>query len=507
MKVILSGLNVDRERLDYYRDRASSLSHGADTDEAKTFLREFSEAEDLTPETFSAAYARISRDPRSVDELRQDAAREVNRARRSNESIIFGMGHSSVAEHAVFNLDIIDITRRAVEELQRSRLASYTEKSQRYITLTDDYLVPGEIVEIGCADEFNSIVERLNGAYHRLKDGLLDYLEEKYPDMARDKKRKVVLDGWAKEDARYVVPLSTLTQLGMTANARVLEMTIRRLAAHPLSEVQDLAREIFDTVSPHAPSVIRYTTPTPYDTETDGIVEEVISRSMPDALSARFPLPTDRQVTLVDYPEDADARLAAIFLTSHSGLDYREALTRIRALENDARRELILSALSRMESYDRAPREMELIQLTFEAAVSSSCFGQLKRHRMATILSTPYDPALGVTIPPAISEAGLEKIMTDAVDASESLHTAIVTRIPEAAEYILTNAHRRRVIVSMNLRELYHVARLRMDETAQWDIRYLSADMVACAAEKMPIATALAVGKDAFEQTKRGLFP
>ncbi|MBN1883224.1 MAG: FAD-dependent thymidylate synthase [Deltaproteobacteria bacterium] len=506
MKVILSGMNVDRERLDEYRNRASTLADDADVDETKAFLREFSGAEDLTPETFSAAYARISRDPRSVNELRQDAVQQVDRARRSNESIIFGLGHSSVAEHAVFNLDIIDVTRRAVEELERSRLASYTEKSQRYITLTDDYLVPQEIVEIGSADEFHSVVGRLNAAYHRLKDGLSDYLEEKYPDMARDKKGKVVLSGWAKEDARYVVPLSTLTQLGMTANARVLEMTIRRLAAHPLIEVRELSRAIFDAVSPHAPSVIKYTTPTPYDIETDGIVTGVASRMVPNTKSTRSAAPADRQVTLVDYPEDADTRLAAFFLSSHGDMEYRTALEHIRIKGADAVRELILSAFSRMESYDRAPRELELIPLTFEAVVSSSCFGQLKRHRMATILSGPYDSTLGVTIPPSITEAGLEKPMMEAVDASESFYHTIVKRLPGCAEYILTNAHRRRVLVSMNLRELYHVARLRMDETAQWDIRYLAADMVAAAADKMPTAAALAVGKDAFETTKRDLY-
>jgi len=506
MKVILSGMNVDRERLNEYRNRAARLMDDLAPEEAEAFFREFSDAEDLTPETFSAAYARISRDPRSVDELRDDAVREVDRARRSNESIIFGLGHSSVAEHAVFNLDIIDITRRAVEELQRSRLASYTEKSQRYITLTDDYHLPQEVAEIGMADYFRNTVKQLNESYHRLHTGLLDYLEEKYPDMARDKKGKVLLDGWAKEDARYVVPLATLTQLGMTANARVLEMTIRRLAAHHLAEVRELSREIFNAVSHHAPSVIKYTTPTPYDTETEGVIRDVVSRMVPDAATTHPAGPPDRQVTLVDYPNDADTRLAAAFIASHGDLDYLTALKQAQSLDAEAVRELILTALSRMESYDRAPRELEMIPLTFEAVVSSSCFGQLKRHRMATILPSPYDPTLGVTVPPTISEAGLEKTMMEATDVSESVHESITKRIPDAGEYILTNAHRRKVLVSMNLRELYHVARLRMDETAQWDIRYLTEEMVRCVAEKSPVATALAVGKDAFEHTRSKLY-
>jgi flavin-dependent thymidylate synthase len=506
MKVILSGMNVDRERLGEYRGRAAGLADDPNPKAAKAFFREFSNSEDLTPETFSAAYARISRDPRSVDELRRDAFREVDRARRSNESIIFGLGHSSVAEHAVFNLDIIDITRRAVEELQRSRLASYTEKSQRYITLTDDYHLPREIAEIGLADDFRNTVKQLNESYHRLHAGLLDYLEEKHPDLARDKKGKVLLDGWAKEDARYVVPLSTLTQLGMTANARVLEMTIRRLAAHPTDEVRELSREIFNAVSPHAPSVIKYTTPTPYDTETGGVINDIVSRMVPDAPTLRPASSSDRQVTLVDYPGDADTRLAAVFIASHGGVDYPAALKRAQSLGDAAVRELILTALSRMESYDRAPRELELIPLTFEAVVSSSCFGQLKRHRMATIISRPYDPALGVTVPPTIAEAGLEKTMMEATGVSESVYEKIAARTPDTSEYILTNAHRRRVLVSMNLRELYHVARLRMDETAQWDIRYLTEEMVKCVAEKSPVAAALAVGKDAFERTRGELY-
>jgi len=140
-------MNIDIERLADYRRRAQSIrdtlaNEGtALPDELTAFLAEFSQSEDLTPETLSAGYARISRDPRPVDEIRRDAAREVQRSRRSNQAIIFGMGHSSVAEHAVFNMDVIGISRLAVEELQRTRLASYTEKSQRYITLDGDYFV------------------------------------------------------------------------------------------------------------------------------------------------------------------------------------------------------------------------------------------------------------------------------------------------------------------------------------------------------------------------------
>ena len=67
-----------------------------------------------------------------------------------------------------------------------------------------------------------------------------------------------------------------------------------------------------------------------------------------------------------------------------------------------------------------------------------------------------------------------------------------------AAEYLLTNAHRRRVLVTCNLREVYHLARIRMDQHAQWDIRRLSADLVKLVRLKAPVAARLATGKDTF---------
>jgi thymidylate synthase ThyX len=113
MKVILAGFNVDLDALKEYKKKDIVL----------------------TPESISAAYARISRSPKPVDSLRQESRKEVAKARRSNRTIIFEMGHHSVAEHAVFNFDIIGISRTAIEELEKFRLCSYTEKSQRYVTL------------------------------------------------------------------------------------------------------------------------------------------------------------------------------------------------------------------------------------------------------------------------------------------------------------------------------------------------------------------------------------
>ena len=133
---------------------------------------------------------------------------------------------------------------------------------------------------------------------------------------------------------------------------------------------------------------------------------------------------------------------------------------------------------------------------------SAACFGQLKRHRMASLIPQAYAPALGPKIPPLVLEAGLTEIFNDVMEQSEALHDKILPRSPAAAAYVLTQAHRRRVIFSCNARELYHVARLRQDQHAQWDIRALADQMLAAARQELPLTLMLACGKHCFDEVK-----
>ena len=205
MKVYLAGYNIDARITEELKTRASW------------------DRDNVTPETLSASYARISRDPRDIDILRHEACEEVEKARKSNESIIFGMGHSSVAEHAVFNFDVIGISRLAVESIQQFRLVSFTEKSQRYITLDGDYFIPGELTGTPLEQEFRDVISFQNDTYFRILQKLRQHLFKKHDTLVSTKTGERTVEGWAKEDARYVVSLATLSQFSMTINARNLE--------------------------------------------------------------------------------------------------------------------------------------------------------------------------------------------------------------------------------------------------------------------------------------------
>jgi flavin-dependent thymidylate synthase len=227
MKITLAGYNVDVSLTEQIKDKNLA-----------------------TPETISAAYARISRSSKSVTELREIAKNEVESARKSNENIIFEMGHSSIAEHVVFNFDIIGISRYLTELVQKTRFASFTEKSQRYVTLKGDFVIPEEIKNTDLEKEYTALIEEMTILYKDLYKSGVNLLEEE--NFSESKK---LTQGRAKEDARYFLPLATETQMGMTINARSLERLLRRLDAVGLKEADDLRESLLQQAQKIAPSV------------------------------------------------------------------------------------------------------------------------------------------------------------------------------------------------------------------------------------------------------------
>ena len=500
MKVVLAGYNIDREVIEALKRHEPNRL-------------------DVTPETLAAAYARISRNPKPVDELRAEARIEVGGARRSNKNIIFAMGHNSVAEHAVFNFDIMGVSRLAIEELERFRLSSYTEKSQRYITLGDDFLVPEEVKKAGdaCEKLYTGTVRAQNALYHSLYKRLLPYVIDINKDIADEPGSKGLLEGWAKEDARYIVSLATHGQLGMTINARNLELLVRRFAAKRLAEFRELNERLYGLAKEVAPSIILFTEASPFDEGAyEDLAEEAKREEVADfersererkgrgqtahGLSDPRADEDEETVRLAAHSSDADDRVLVAMLFATSGLSFREWRRRVARMFPDEKFRVYKTAFRRMEFYDYPLREFEHADLTYELVVSASCFAQLKRHRMATLTSQRYDPELSVTLPPAIEAIGAHGEFMDIVGRTNETYDALKSeaRVGDAADYVLTNAHRRRVLLKVNVRELYHISRLREDATAQWEIRAVAGRMSVLAREVMPMTCLMLGGKDAY---------
>lgn len=470
MKLIVAGYNID-----------AGLIRGIKKDNA-------------SPEVITAAYARISRSSKNVDTLRKEALSEIDKARSSNENIVYEMGHSSIAEHAVFNLDIINVSRLLTELIQRSRIASFTEKSQRYVTFSKDYLVPRELSRrTNIKQQYKKLMDALFTEYET-SFKLLDDMYRKQNPKLKSRDRECL----AKEDARYILPLATKTQMGMTINARSLEHLLRRLAIHPLHEAQELKDMIYRKVKPICPSLIRHTEPDGYRGNID-LNSVGFSSFLQQELPWLALIDMENKAKLLSSPKNIDDSVLAALIYQQSELGWQENLETLARLPRLAKEQLWQQAFKGMRSWHKVPRAFEVAEFEFELTMSESCWAQFKRHRQCTILKKNSNTG-NFVIPSAIIESGRSDIWEELHRETVTFGDSIPTSIATIKDYLKLNGSLCKIYAKMNLRELYHFVRLRSDKHAQWEIRQVSDTICNIITTHAPNAARMLCGKSSFKQ-------
>jgi thymidylate synthase ThyX len=118
----------------------------------------------------------------------------------------------------------------------------------------------------------------------------------------------------------------------------------------------------------------------------------------------------------------------------------------------------------------------------FEACLDQGAYFELKRHRMMTQIPQRLTAELGFAIPRLIVEAGLEGEYRAVMEQARTAYRALAAAHPDAASYVVPNAFHRRVLLTLNLREVFHFCELRSAANAHFAMRWIAlrmADLVA----------------------------
>lgn len=117
--------------------------------------------------------------------------------------------------------------------------------------------------------------------------------------------------------------------------------------------------------------------------------------------------------------------------------------------------------------------------------ISRSCLAQLTRHRIASysVMSQRYCEVGGddwYVIPPSVIEAGEEVgFVAEVEKAAKAYHRLLAKGVKkEDARFLLPEATKTSLIMTINVRSLMNFLKLRLDKSAQWEIRELANEMV-----------------------------
>ena len=455
----------------------------------------------LSPEVIAVAFAKTSRSPDSFRDIAAELTDE--KSAQFHEKWVVGYGHASVAEHAVLHIAFENVSRLAVECIESNRLASYTEKSTRYQVFDrDGYFTPPGLAASKHAALYRDTIHALFDAYFKSIEPVREFIRAKYPRKENESESRYegrIRSKWI-DNCRFLLPAATLANLGMTANARVMEHAITKMLSHPLQEVRDVGEATRRVASAEVPTLLKYADHSDYVAKLDngswklevGNAALPTSGLQPHSAPLRGPGPpisNSQSLTLIDYDRDAEVKFVAACLYRSNGIDFSEALARTRAMNTEARARTLDAVLSGRGDFDIPLRELEHVTYTFDCVMDNGAYFDVKRHRMMTQTPQALTVDPGYAIPRAMQEARFQDSYCQALDQSIDAYHTIAHDFPHEASYLVANAFNRRVLLTLNLREAFHFCRLRGGPTGHFSYRRIALRMYEILREIHPVFT------------------
>lgn len=185
------------------------------------------------PEKLPAMAAKLTHSKTKPEDLDKTSNKELKVILEQ----VVGLGHTSVVEHANFTFAISDVSRSLTHQLVRHRIASYSQQSQRYVNLKEpNYVTPPKIAK--------------NKSMKKAYDKTMENIWDEY--------NKLLELGIPAEDARYVLPNATCTNIIVTMNARsLLNFFELRCCQHAQWEIRELANKMLKEVKKVAPTIFK----------------------------------------------------------------------------------------------------------------------------------------------------------------------------------------------------------------------------------------------------------
>jgi thymidylate synthase ThyX len=454
-------------------------------------------AKNFHPEVWALMQARYSRssqglresfldllkeDPKNFEMLKSEiektkggleAKHATEKAIQFMERWVLGFGHSSVAEGAVIGLGLEGVSIVATKVIEDNRLCSYIEKSTRYVSFNESsFYVPEALQKSEYIDEINQLLSLLFKTYMDLHEPVLEYVKKAAP--IEQMEQGTTEAAWKRAVAsrrfdaiRYLLPAGTKTSLGWTINARQLAHAISKLLSHPLKEINEIGEMVKEEATKVLPSLLRFADRNDYLVKTEQEMRELVN-------NIKIRKENQEPVRLVASPKNGDDIIIASILYRYKQNSFSKVLKQVKKMSQEEKEKIFDTYLKNMGKFDYPMRELEHALFTFEIIIDYGAFRDLQRHRMCTQTNPLLTTELGYDVPQDIIDAGVEEPYRKAMEKAKKVYNKIKDKYPLEAQYIIPLGYRKRYLLTMNLREVYHLIKLRTIPLAHTSYRRIA---------------------------------
>jgi len=425
----------------------------------------------------------------------------IQQAEAFYDRVLIGYGDDSVAELGGAHLACENISNIAAKALEDSRLGlSPLEKSTRYVPFNRKvngryrYHREASIMASPHAALYEATLDYLFDTYTELIAPLLAWVQSCTPRDTNTSERAYYNATRAKalDLLRGLLPMATLTNVGLFGNGRAFEYLLVKLSASPHSEINVLGSAMQNALDQMIPSFVKRA-----KSERGAAFAQYLATNQAKTATlaqekvAALELPPFSHVNLVDYDPHAEMNVIAAILYPHSDLSF-EQLREYAATLPATERLAILQAYvgDRTTRFHRPGRAFEETYYTFDILADLGAYRDLHRHRVLTQERQRYTVRHGYTVPPELEESGLAEPYRTALDKAAETTELISQDLAIAAQYVVPFAYRVRWRIKLNLREVYHFVELRSGRQGHPSYRAIAQDMYRCIRDVHPTLVA-----------------
>lgn len=462
-----------------------------------------------------AAYARYSRAKGGfretlLKEFIKEGVVDPLHAGELIERILIAYGDDSVGELEGAHVSFEKVTMLAAKEIEDRRIGgSPIEQSTRYVLYDQKdeqgnwlYYRGEELLGAPFGSQYIETMNFLFETYAGLVEPLKTYLERQKPleeaeydingDGVKERLAELVEERHKKDFTRtytfelrakacdilrYLLPIGTVTNVGMFGNGRFYQNLISYLQTTDLPENQNIATGLLSALGEVIPMYVRRAKRSDYLAGIrKAMCEEVKQLGLPGPDRSTGP-----QYVLLDraalverlvaqgkgvraaLAEAQDIQTIATMLYPYTGCSLVSIIERVTDLGAEARRKIVATYMGqRVHRRDRPGRALEDgYSYTFDLLTDFGVYKDLQRHRMSTQQRQLFTTQHGFIMPDELVAIGKQAEVEACVRKSEALFAAMEKHSPELAQYAVLHGHLIRWTIGLNDRAAMHMFELR----------------------------------------------
>ena len=418
-------------------------------------------------------------------------------------------GDDSIAQMAGTHLIFSSVSQIAIKHFEEMRIGlAPIEKSTRYVDYSSKingkyrYYTDPTLKKLGLEKEYKKAMDNLFDTYIKIVTQYLAILKEKYPE---DKEQ--VLKAKAFDNARGLLPMSTLSQVAFFGNGQAFEYLMARSLSHPLGEIAYLANEAFEQLNKIIPAFLRRSEGEQAKEYRDYLVgKDIAIEKMLSKLKIKNGKQNTKLVELIDYEKNGEEKIIAALLYPKLHVPFDRVLNTVLKMSLKQKKEILDSVFAKRKArWYKVPRAFEKAYVTFDMVLNNGAWRDLHRHRMLSQYRQRFSIYNGFDIPKDLVYKGLDKLFIEAVKKAEDIFKKIEKKDKDLAQYAVTMAHRVRFMQKQNLRAFFWQSELRTTSQGHPDYRKIEQEKAKLIKKVYPlIGSFLMVDFNEYDFARRG---